>query len=281
VTGVRALVPVVLATALSGCLFGPSREDELARVAKDWCQTIRASQVIPVYPLTEDLRPGDVFLVTRTIDADQDVYAEKGYLPLDLNLARLDVHGALKTSSSFQHPIGNALDGGIWPSSKDAWQTMSRVAFPSYSVSVDRLRLLPRQIEPIEHVPGSLERAPQRVQVRIESPIEMRGDRIGKRDHEHVQRSGERRVPVSAKEPDAHTGRLRRVGCWCGRGLRWRLRCIRGFRLGDGVTKNSPRCDRRERERADATLQHLSPPRASSHDPEPVTRKGTGFAAPG
>jgi len=39
------------------------RQHQLERVAKDWCLTIRASQVIPVYPLTEDLQPGDVFLV--------------------------------------------------------------------------------------------------------------------------------------------------------------------------------------------------------------------------
>src|SRR5215207_1958703 len=55
---------------------------ELARVAKDWSQTIRASQVIPVYPLSEDVQPGDVFLVTETVEQQQETYLERGYLAL-------------------------------------------------------------------------------------------------------------------------------------------------------------------------------------------------------
>ncbi len=108
-----------------------------------------------MYPLTEDLRPGDVFLVTRTIEEDQDIFREKGFLPLDLNLARLDLNGALKAASAFQHPIGNALDGAIWPPFKDARLSMSRAAFPSYSVSVDRQTGLQLAI-PIEAVPVAL-----------------------------------------------------------------------------------------------------------------------------
>src|SRR4051812_26935896 len=34
----------------------PSREKMLETTAKDWCLTISASQVIPVYPLTEDIQ---------------------------------------------------------------------------------------------------------------------------------------------------------------------------------------------------------------------------------
>jgi len=65
------------------------RERELEHVAKDWCQTIRASQVIPVYPLTEDVLPGDVFLVTTPVPEQAKAYRERGFLPLDMHKARL------------------------------------------------------------------------------------------------------------------------------------------------------------------------------------------------
>ena len=62
---------VVLFIGLSvGLLCGcRTTESQLARVAKDWCLTIRSSQVLPVYPLTEDLQPGDVFAVQTPLGA--------------------------------------------------------------------------------------------------------------------------------------------------------------------------------------------------------------------
>jgi hypothetical protein len=53
------------ALALMACLLGgcASAERQVQQAAKDWCMTIRGSQVIPVYPLTEDIQPGDIFLV--------------------------------------------------------------------------------------------------------------------------------------------------------------------------------------------------------------------------
>ena len=42
---------------LAGCATQTMSGDQLARVAKDWSLGIRASQVIPVYPLTEDVQP--------------------------------------------------------------------------------------------------------------------------------------------------------------------------------------------------------------------------------
>ena len=41
--------------------------------------TIRGSQVIPVYPLTEDLQPGDIFLVQVPIDQQQKLYEEERF----------------------------------------------------------------------------------------------------------------------------------------------------------------------------------------------------------
>src|SRR5439155_17343739 len=76
---------------VSGCCL--TRQCQLEHVAKDWCMTIRASQVIPVYPLTEDIQPGDVFLVQVPIDRQQQVYEDKGFLPLDNHITRLKPSG--------------------------------------------------------------------------------------------------------------------------------------------------------------------------------------------
>jgi len=71
---------------LTGCA---SKKRQLEDVAKDWCMTIRASQVIPVYPLTQDIQPGDVFLVQLPVDKQQLQYENRGFLPLDNHVARL------------------------------------------------------------------------------------------------------------------------------------------------------------------------------------------------
>lgn len=125
---------------LTGC--GTSRKDQLERVAKDWCETIRASQVIPVYPLTEDIQPGDVFLVQVPVDRQQEIYRKKGFLPLDNHLARLDPSGypqfyqssffdgtALTLPRDWAHP-GHHDEG--------SWQSAPGAAFPTYAFSVSR-----------------------------------------------------------------------------------------------------------------------------------------------
>lgn len=86
----RHAVILLLVTLLGvpGCVQ-QAKEKSLQRVAKDWCMTIRASQVIPVYPLTEDLQPGDVFLVQTPIQRQETLYKEKGFLPLDQMVTRL------------------------------------------------------------------------------------------------------------------------------------------------------------------------------------------------
>jgi hypothetical protein len=77
-----------LAALLVGCAED-ARDVQLQKVAKDWSATIRASQVLPVYPLTEDLYPGDVFLVTMPIEDQVALYQRNGYLPLDQHVGRL------------------------------------------------------------------------------------------------------------------------------------------------------------------------------------------------
>lgn len=89
----RSVLTFVLAMTLGGCSATMSRT-QLERVAKDWCLVIRASQAIPVYPLTEDLQPGDVFLVTTPVHQQERVYGEKGFLPLDQLVTRLETCSA-------------------------------------------------------------------------------------------------------------------------------------------------------------------------------------------
>src|SRR2546426_11582519 len=78
-----------MSVALLGCDTTKSKSKQLARVAKDWSLVIRASQVIPVYPLTEDIVPGDIFLVRTPIEDQIKFYEEKGFLHLDHLLTRL------------------------------------------------------------------------------------------------------------------------------------------------------------------------------------------------
>ena len=71
---------------LVGCT---TYQKQLEKVAKDWSMVVRASQVIPVYPLVEDIEPGDVFLVQTPIAAQHEIYNKKGFLPLDQHMTRL------------------------------------------------------------------------------------------------------------------------------------------------------------------------------------------------
>src|SRR5580704_15318052 len=97
--GLCCVVPV------GGCCT--SKQCQLEHVAKDWCMTIRASQVIPVYPLTEDIQPGDLFLVQIPIDKE---YSQKGFLPLDQHIARLNPVGYTNFyDHSFLSVTGNSI----------------------------------------------------------------------------------------------------------------------------------------------------------------------------
>jgi len=124
-----------------GC--GMSRQAQLEAVAKDWCMTIRASQVIPVYPLTADLQPGDIFLVQTPIENQVDIYRKRGFLPLDNHLARLHPTGyAPFYDHSFLDPAHapQAVLPAAWTRSaqdRKAWALAPTAAFPSYSFTVE------------------------------------------------------------------------------------------------------------------------------------------------
>src|SRR5262245_27057062 len=138
-------------SALLAC-SSTSKQKQLESVAKDWSMTIRASQVMPVYPLTEDLQPGDIFLVQLPITRQQDLWRKKGFLPLDNHVGRLDPsHYPEFYDHSFlikaEPDVDKWLPGewrGTTPASAGAdgsaplpaWSSAPRSAFPSYSFSV-------------------------------------------------------------------------------------------------------------------------------------------------
>lgn len=130
----REGVSSFLLLVVAACNSTPPTQFE--SVAKDWCQTIRASQVMPVYPLTQDLQPGDVFLVRTPIEQQQREWEEDGYLPLDNHLARLDPTGyANFYKSSF--PLPTSLPLGLLQS-QPPWSTAPHAGFPTYNFSVRR-----------------------------------------------------------------------------------------------------------------------------------------------
>jgi hypothetical protein len=149
------------AIALAGCSTTRMSGDQLARVAKDWALGIRASQVIPVYPLTEDLQPGDVFLVQTTIEDQARVYSEKGFLPLESLVVRLQPKGY----EQFYRGWPGVVDGATAPprpwqfsAPEGASADYSRAplaAFPTYNFSVSRSGGLSMAL-PVQSVPVGL-----------------------------------------------------------------------------------------------------------------------------
>jgi hypothetical protein len=140
-TNARASFSIVLVLSLAltaGCAT-KLRNQELEAVAKDWSMVIRASQVIPVYPLTEDLQPGDVFLVQVPIDRQQVLYRQRGFLPLDNLVRRVNPGGYLPFYlRSFAVGDDKTPLPKTWlkPGEDDAWRFAPKATFPSYSFSV-------------------------------------------------------------------------------------------------------------------------------------------------
>ncbi|MCK6460925.1 MAG: hypothetical protein L6Q95_13665 [Planctomycetes bacterium] len=124
----------VLTALLAACA---TPQGQLERVAKDWCLVVRASQVLPVYPPSEDVEPGDVFLVDTSLGDQARVYEEKGFLPLDQLVTRLRglPYDAFYRDGYFENPYGKVPhdrpSAGTSPSAP-------KVAFPAYSFRVDR-----------------------------------------------------------------------------------------------------------------------------------------------
>ena len=163
---------IITATSQLGCA-SYLKQKQLERTAKDWSLVIRASQVIPVYPLTEDLQPGDVFLVATPIPRQAKEYTKSGFLPLEQHMTRLtlsfsefyvDTYGVSKDSKlprDWQFPrsikegvsavgapvpasaeregeglASGSSSEGSYTDSTSAWNMAPSAGFPTYTFSV-------------------------------------------------------------------------------------------------------------------------------------------------
>ncbi len=156
----KRVLALSFALLLSACATQKMSGDQLARVAKDWSLGVRASQVIPVYPLTEDIQPGDVFLVQTPLDEQVKVFTDKGFLPLENLVTRIAVDGygdfydgwpLMKTKAP---PSMWRFPNGDNPAPAD-FSRAPLVAFPTYNFSVSRSEGLNVAI-PVQGVPIGL-----------------------------------------------------------------------------------------------------------------------------
>ena len=153
-----SVIALVAMLYITGCASGLTNSS-LERVAKDWSLTIRASQVIPVYPLTEDIQPGDVFLVQTPIGAQTDIYNSKGFLPVDQLVTRLQGLNYKRFYSDAYWKgtyAGPAHDRPGWTSGNPPPPVLApQAAFPTYNFEVQQgvgIRLA----VPIQAVPVGL-----------------------------------------------------------------------------------------------------------------------------
>jgi hypothetical protein len=154
------------ALVCGGCA---SSEKQVQKAARDWCMTIRGSQVIPVYPLTEDIQPGDVFLVQVPIDQQQKLYKKNGFLPLDNSLGRINpdgykefyghsffpTNGTVVLPRDWIRPLGVGVYTNYNGTNTLSWQSAPRVAFPSYGFSVQNGAGLSLAV-PVQGIPVGL-----------------------------------------------------------------------------------------------------------------------------
>ncbi len=137
----RAKLCLLLAASLvamaPGCASTQKRRD-LESVARDWNDTIRASQVMPVYPPSEDLQPGDLFVVQMPIEQQQKLYEDLGFLPFGNPLARIAPTGYARFyADSFRLGASpEPLPEAFGRSAGKGWGSAPMAAFSSYSFSV-------------------------------------------------------------------------------------------------------------------------------------------------
>jgi len=128
----------LLVSGIAGCQTPPQE-----KAARQWCYTIRACQVIPVYPLTEDIQPGDVFLVTASASEESASYKKKGFLPLPMHMTRLDLKGYDKFYGERYGIGGTTAVPEVWQKSDNGWNKehqwlkSPQAAFPTYTFTVD------------------------------------------------------------------------------------------------------------------------------------------------
>jgi hypothetical protein len=143
---INSSLPIILSVVLASCASTPP-QNMLEKVAKDWSMTIRAGQVMPVYPLEEDIRPGDVYIVSTSLDAEVKTWKEKGFLPLVNRYDRILI-SAEQYAPFYKDGYYNGTDA-------PSFTRLPKAAFPSYSFSTDKRGALGLAI-PLESVPVAL-----------------------------------------------------------------------------------------------------------------------------
>jgi hypothetical protein len=136
----KLLLFTPLLLMLTGCAYFVQKktEREMEMVARRWCMTIRASQIIPTYPLNEDIQPGDIFVVETPAQRQAKDYNQRGYLDLEHLLVRLN-STAYPTFYSKGYQIGEAKDTPRhWQFPKNTWSNAPMAGFPSYNIEVKK-----------------------------------------------------------------------------------------------------------------------------------------------
>ena len=159
----RRFAPLMIAALLTGCsLFSPKKAmtNQLENVAKDWCLTMRASQVLCVYPLSEDVQVGDIYLVNTSIPNQVKQYVQNGFLPFDMLLTRLQpVNYRAMYANAYATQDQWANIPHQWQSPPNAtannWTAAPHAAFPSYTFAVQQGQSLKLAV-PVQAVPIGL-----------------------------------------------------------------------------------------------------------------------------
>ncbi|HFQ5056838.1 TPA: hypothetical protein ACGU7J_002241 [Vibrio vulnificus] len=138
---------IIMLLSLQGCVSNDVQQ-QYEDVAKNWNFMVRASQVTPVYPLQEDLRPGDIFVTPLTMDSEIDSWRGDGYLTLNNVYARIN----LTPQDYSAHYQGATSSQGLSMSQPPT------AAFPTYSFSFDK-RLGGGLALPVSSVPVALSAA--------------------------------------------------------------------------------------------------------------------------
>jgi hypothetical protein len=124
------IAPILVGTMLTGCV---SSQKELEAVNKDWNRLIRASHIYPIYPLTQDIQPGDIFLTDTHVE-DTKAWGKAGYLKFDRHITRLyPTNYAAFYERSFDTGIEDLPR--LWLGD-NSWTNSPVAAFPTYSFSV-------------------------------------------------------------------------------------------------------------------------------------------------
>lgn len=114
---IRSLIRWAVASSL--CLAGcatSQRDTGLEGVAKEWSKAIRASQVIPIYPLTEDLQVGDVYVTDFASGDEPESWQKDGYLPLPQLHTRLMISGETFANEMYRDgQYGLVASNGTFP----------------------------------------------------------------------------------------------------------------------------------------------------------------------